>query len=169
MKVILIANISANGKVLLAENPQHQAPPEALGFFVQRANQAGNLIVGRKTFEVLKQFPGGVKQIFPNVEVVVLSKSDDKIEDYKVVDKAKKAISFLEEKGFNEIIIGGGAKTYSAFLDKDLVTDIYFNTIPIVIGSGGIIGQSEDLFLKFKIAETKLLTPEIVQVHFEKA
>jgi hypothetical protein len=89
MKVILIANISADGKVLLAENPQHQAPPEA-------------------------------------------------------------------------------AKTYTAFLDKDLVTDIYFNTIPIVIGDGGIIGHSDELNLKFKIAETKLLTPEIAQIHFEK-
>jgi riboflavin biosynthesis pyrimidine reductase len=85
-----------------------------------------------------------------------------------VVDKPKKAITYLEEKGFTEIIIGGGAKTYTAFLDKDLVTDIYFNTIPIVIGDGGIIGDSDELNLKFKIVETKLLTPEIAQIHFEK-
>ncbi|WP_255549689.1 hypothetical protein [Flavobacterium sp. HJJ] len=38
MKVILIANISANGQVLLAGNPAHEAPQDALGFFVQEAN-----------------------------------------------------------------------------------------------------------------------------------
>jgi dihydrofolate reductase len=169
MKTVIIANVSANGKVLLAENPQHQAPPEALGFFVQRANQAGNLIIGKKTYEVLKQFPGGVKAILPSAELVILSKSEEKIEGYKVVDKAKKAISWLEEKGFAEIVIGGGAKTYSSFLEKDLVSDIYFNIIPIVIGSGGIIGNADDLYLKFKVAESSMLTPEIVQIHFEKA
>ena len=38
---------------------------------------------------------------------------------------------------------GGGVQTYNAFLDKDLVTDIYFNVTPMVIGDGGVIYSNE--------------------------
>ncbi|HEY4322480.1 MAG TPA: dihydrofolate reductase [Mucilaginibacter sp.] len=168
MKVTLIANLSANGKVLLAENPQHAAPQEALGFFVQKANEIGNLIIGRKTFEVLQQFPGGIKQFFPNVEVVLLSRSNIENKDFKVFGKPEEAINFLKGKGFNEIIIGGGAHTYNAFLEHDLITDIYFNFIPMVIGDGGIIGVGDNLNLKFKITEQKPLTNGIAQIHLSK-
>ncbi|TZF99203.1 hypothetical protein FW781_04565 (plasmid) [Chryseobacterium panacisoli] len=36
MKVILIANLSANGQVLLVENPVHETPQEALGISYNR-------------------------------------------------------------------------------------------------------------------------------------
>jgi hypothetical protein len=37
MRVTLTANLFANGQILLAANPKHQAPNEALGFFIQKA------------------------------------------------------------------------------------------------------------------------------------
>ena len=36
MKVTLIASVSANGKVLLANNPNHQIAPEVMEFLVQK-------------------------------------------------------------------------------------------------------------------------------------
>lgn len=48
MKVAVIANISANGKVLFAENDNHQVPQEAMGIFREVANQSGNLSSWRK-------------------------------------------------------------------------------------------------------------------------
>jgi dihydrofolate reductase len=168
MKVILIANISANGKVLLAENTHHQAPPEALGFFVQQVVKKGNVIIGRKTFEVLQHFPGGTQQVFPGVEIVLLSDDDQKDSGVKVVGSVKKAIRYLEEKGFNEIIVGGGTKTYNAFLEEDLITDIYFNYIPLIIGDGGVIGKGDELTTSFKLEEYKLLTEGVVQIHLVK-
>ena len=168
MNVILIANLSANGKVLLAENPKHTAPQEALGFFVQKANEIGNLVIGRKTFEVLQQLPGGLKIYFPNVEIVVLSGSTIESEMVKVVAKPEEAIEFLKQKGFHDITIGGGAATYNVFLEHNLVTEIYFNTIPKIIGDGGVIGVSDNLNTQFNIVEQKLLTASIGQIHLRK-
>lgn len=169
MKVTLIANISANGRVLLSENPKHQAPPEALGFFVQTVREAGNLIIGNRTLEVLKQFPGGPKQLFPGAEIVVLSSNGEMNSEYKLLDNPTEAIQYLSGKGFSEVIIGGGTKTYNVFLEKDLVTDIYFNFIPMIIGDGGIIGTGNDLNIRFMLEEYKSLTDDIVQIHLVKA
>ena len=168
MKVTIIANLSANGQLLLAENPAHAAPQEALAFFLQQANIKGNLIIGRKTFDVLQQFPGGVKAFFPNVEIVLLSRSNLNIEGYIVSDSPEHAVKYLTEKGFEEIIIGGGTNVYNEFLEKNLVTDIYFNYLPMIIGDGGVIGRSENLNIKFNIIEQKLLTDNIAQVHFQR-
>jgi dihydrofolate reductase len=168
MKVLLIANVSANGKVLLAENPQHHAPKEAESFFVQQAIQSGNLVLGRKTFEVIEQFFGGVKQALPGVEIVLLSETETTISDFKVVSNPQEAIKHLADKGFNEIAVGGGTKTYNAFLDGDFVTDIYFNFIPIITGYGGVLGTKDELNTKFKLTEHKLLADDIVQLHLTK-
>ncbi len=43
MTVTVIANISANGKVLLTENDNLQVPQEAMSIFMEVANQENNL------------------------------------------------------------------------------------------------------------------------------
>ena len=50
MKVTLIASVSANGKVLLANNPNHQIAPEVMGFLVQKAIESGNIVFGYSTY-----------------------------------------------------------------------------------------------------------------------
>jgi dihydrofolate reductase len=168
MKTVLIANVSANGKVFLATNPEHQAEPEALGFFMQKIVAAGSVVMGRKTYEVLQHFPGGAKQLLPNVDVVLLSSSGKSGADYKVVNSPEDAIAYFKDKGAKEVVIGGGTETYNAFLTKDLVNEIYFNYVPMIISDGGVLGSGKNLTLNFKLAEHKLLTENIVQVHLIK-
>lgn len=47
----------------------------------------------------------------------------------KVVRNPGDAISYLKEKGFEEIIRCGGTNIFNEFLERDLVTDIYFNGV----------------------------------------
>lgn len=168
MKVTLIANLSANGKVLLAENPKHQPPQEAVAFFVQKAIEIGNLILGRKTFQLIEKFFGGIKQALPGVDVVLLSATKTTISDFIVVNNPEDAIKYLKEKGFTEIAVGGGTTAYNAFLDRDFITDIYFNFIPFITGSGGVLATNDALTTNYKLADHKFLTGEIVQLHFTK-
>lgn len=168
MKVTLIANVSANGKVLLTENPYYHEPREALAFFIQYGNRIGNIIFGRKTFDMLDGGFGNAKTVFPQADLVIMSKSPDDIGSYTVLDTAQKVIEYYTKKGFGEILVGGGAGIYNLFLGQQLVTDIIFNYIPVIVGQGGILGHSETLATQFKIVDQKLLTPEIVQVHYSR-
>lgn len=167
MKVTIVANISANGKVLLSDNPHHQLPQEAMGFYLKLANQVGNLVIGAKTFENFLAFPDPVKALFKGIEIVVLSDEAVSVDNYKVVNNPEEAIDYLSQKGFKEIAIGGGTGTFNAFLEGDFVTDIYFNISPIVTGDGGTLGARNDLNTSFKVAACEA-NDSYVQLHLAK-
>ncbi|MBO9728550.1 MAG: dihydrofolate reductase family protein [Chitinophaga sp.] len=169
MTITLVANISANGKVLLSENKHHEAPPAAVSSFIQVAMQAGNMVLGRSTFAFIDQLPEAAKGFLNGLEVVLLSNTLQDTATYKVVNSPEAAIKYLQEKGFNNIAVGGGTKTYNAFLNEDLVTDIYFNIIPVITGNGGELGTNVNLEATFKLKEQQLLTDDIVQLHLTKA
>jgi dihydrofolate reductase len=168
MKATLIANVSANGKVLLGENPNHQVPQAALAFYMEKAIQAGNLILGRKTFDLILQYPEA-RQAFSGVEIVLLSTTSKQATEFKVAETPEQALEYLAAKGFSEVIIGGGTQTYSAFLHKGLVTELYLNIIPVITGDGGVMGTEDDLFVKINVAEHRLLTDSIIQLHLSAA
>lgn len=168
MKVTLIANISANGKVLLSENTRYEAPQEAMGIFMEIATRAGNLVIGKKTFEMLQRVMGDIKGAFPGVELILLSASRTVTNDYKVVGNPEEAISYLTEKGYLEIAVGGGTITYNAFLEKDLITDIYFNIHPVIVGDGGVLGTDHTLATRFQLLSHKQVGEHIVQLHLNK-
>lgn len=167
MKVTVIANISVNGRVLLSDNPAHQLPQEAMMFYLKFANQVGNLVIGLKTFQNFQNFPQEIKLLFKEVEIVVLSDKPFIVEGYKVVLSPKEAIEYMAAKGVHEMAVGGGTATFNAFIDKDLVTDIYLNISPLITGNGGTIGNYRELNTKFEIIEHKL-TNGFIQLHLTK-
>ncbi|KXH85373.1 dihydrofolate reductase family protein [Chryseobacterium kwangjuense] len=167
MKLTVIANISANGRILIADNPHHQLPPEAMEFYVQFVRQVGNVVIGSKTFENFLKFPKEVKELFNGIEIIILSESHDVTDGYKTVRSPEEAIEYMSTKGVQEIAIGGGVGTFNAFIDKDLVTDIYFNINPLITGAGGILGNNDELNSKFKHKEQKLKNG-FVQLHLTK-
>ncbi|MCW3466189.1 dihydrofolate reductase family protein [Chitinophaga nivalis] len=167
MKIALIVNIAANGKVLLSENTSYQAPQEAIPLFMEVATRAGNLVMGRSTFEMLQKVFPDVKAAFPGVELVVISASTPTT-DYKVVGSPEEAIDYLTEKGSVEIAVGGGPITYNAFLEKDLVTDLYFNILPVVVGHGGVLVTDDALTTRFKLVYHKGIGADIVQLYLTR-
>jgi dihydrofolate reductase len=168
MKLILVADVSANGKLLLTDNPNHPVPKAGVDFYMQKVNQAGNLIIGSKTLETFQHHFGGIQQLFPGIEVVVLSRSSNEANGCKVVHSPEEAVNFLQEKGFKEIVVGGGVQIYNVFLNRDMLTDIYFNYVPVIAGDGGTLGTAADLLTSFELMEHKLLGEGIVQIHLCK-
>jgi dihydrofolate reductase len=168
MKLILVADVSANGKLLLTDNPNHPVPKATVDFYIQKVTQAGNLIIGNKTLEAFQQHFGGIQQIFPGIEVVVLSRSSNEAKDWKVVRSPEEAVNHLQKRGFEEIIVGGGVQIYNIFLNRDMLTDIYFNYVPVIVGDGGTLGTATNLLTYFELIENKLLNEGIVQMHLRK-
>lgn len=167
MKVTVIANISANGRILIADNPHHQLPPEAMEFYVQFVKQVGNVVIGLKTFENFLKFPKEVKELFNGIEIIILSDKPYTVDGYKTVSSPEEAVAYMSGKGVQEIAVGGGAGTFNAFIDKDLVTVIYFNINPIITGAGAILGSNSELNAKFKHKGQKIKNG-FVQLHLAK-
>lgn len=101
-------------------------------------------------------------------EIVVLSNNHEARSGHKTVHTPEEAVEYLRGKGMEEIIVGGGVQTYNVFLDKDLVTDIYFNVTPMVIGDGGTIGSKDDLFVKFDKMNYEPIIENVIRLHLSK-
>jgi dihydrofolate reductase len=168
MKRILIADVSANGKLLLTDNPKHPVPKASVDFYIAKVMQAGNLVIGTKTYEVFQQHFGGIQELFPGIDVVVISRSGSEANGCTVVKSPEEAVAYLQNKGFEEIVVGGGVQIYNLFLNKDMLTDLYFNYVPVIVGDGGILGTGDDLVSHFEVAEHTLLDEGVMQVHFSK-
>ncbi|WP_282638657.1 dihydrofolate reductase family protein [Sphingobacterium thalpophilum] len=167
MKVTVIANISANGRILLSDNPHHQLPPEAMEFYIQFVRQVGNVVIGLKTFENFLKFPSEVKALFNGIEIIILSAGPYTAEGYKTVASPEKAIQYMSSKGVQEIAVGGGAGTFNAFIDKDLVTDIYLNINPLITGAGATFGNNSELNSKFT-PKNQTLKNGFIQLYLTK-
>lgn len=104
---------------------------------------------------------------FSGIEIVLVSTEPPTTDTHKVVNSPEEAIKYLSEKGFGEIAIGGGTKTYNSFFEKDLVTDIYFNISLLITGDGGVLANKIDLDTKFKLVDHKI-NGEFIQLHLAK-
>lgn len=168
MKIVLVADISANGRLLLTDNVNHPVPETTVAFYIQTAIEAGCLIIGRKTFEVFEHDFGGVAQLFPGTEIVVLSQTTFAKEGVTVMQDHKDAIDYLRKKGFQNLVVGGGTQVYNLFINDGLLTDIYFNYVPVIVGDGGVLGSVDGLIADFRLAEHKIIDTNILQVHYTR-
>ncbi len=166
--MILVATVTANGRVLLAENMQDvAAPAEALGVFAEKGREAGCMIMGRSTHNMIMQVPG-MKEAYGGIELVVLSGSRDTGEGPRVAASPEEALDYLRGKGYGSVVVAGGVKTYNAFLAGDLVTDMFLSVVPVVISGGGLLSTGGDRVVRFCTTGERKVTGEVMQLHFSK-
>ena len=165
MKVQLVANLAANGELVLVKHANsYEAPAEVSEMGMAIAMESGNIIMGALTYQM---FAPIMKDVFANLEVVVLSSKDagDGVYSAKT---AEEAVKYLESKGFEKACVLGGTKTYNAFLEAGLADDLFFNLFPVVIGGGGTLETASEKILNYKLAESKT-HGDITMLHFAKA
>lgn len=74
MKVQLVANLAANGELVLAQHANsYEAPSEVSGMGMTVAMECGNVIMGSVTYQ---KFAPVMKDVFAKLKVVVLSSKD---------------------------------------------------------------------------------------------
>ncbi|KZE78436.1 dihydrofolate reductase family protein [Myroides marinus] len=169
MKISLIANISINGKVLVSDNPLYKLPKEAFTFYLDIAHQIGNLVIGYNTFQNFQNSPQEVIDLFKGIEIIVLSTNQSHVvKGYTFISSPEEAIAYMTTKGITELAIGGGTGTFNAFIDKELVTDLYININPLFIGGSDILGIRNNISTKFDIVTHKEYNGSI-KLHLTKS
>ncbi|MCD7777120.1 MAG: hypothetical protein LUH47_01260 [Clostridiales bacterium] len=74
MNVQLVANLAANGQLILAEQSSaYESPAEISGMGIAKAMECGNVVMGTVTYNM---FAPMMKEIFSKLEVVVLTSND---------------------------------------------------------------------------------------------
>ncbi|GIO16209.1 hypothetical protein J19TS2_57640 [Cohnella xylanilytica] len=165
MKTIMWATLTANGNYAQS-GPENPPKPEALGDFAAQAQAAGNFIVGRKTFEGMRG--NGGPGPFADLDIVVVSKSASAIPGVTVVGSPREALSYLERRGHQAALIGGGADIHNSFLSEGLVDEVIFNVAPVLEGKGLnlLIDQESYRYRHVELLDCKPLGGGVVQLRY---
>ncbi len=165
MKVELVANLAANGELILAaQSTAYEAPPEIGSMAFVKAGECGNIIMGLTTYQMFAPLVGDIL----NALTVVVLNPEEVEGDVYTAKSPEDAVSYLEGKGFETACVAGGAMTYNSFLAAGCADELFFNIFPIVIGGGGTLETTPDSVLGgYKLAGAEA-NGDIAMLHFVK-
>lgn len=160
MKTFLIAAITADG--FIARNSSHLASwtsKEDKQFFIQKTKEAGVVVMGLNTFKTMgKPLPGRHN--------IVYAPPGTTLEGIEITqDDPKTLLSKLEQKGFKEVAICGGATIYTMFLEAGAIDTLYLTIEPIVFGTG-IHLFNKELDVKLQLESVEKLNEQTVLLEY---
>ncbi len=132
----------------------------------------GNMIIGRRTFEIMLQDDEFNISNLNEIKTVVVAHEGElvKIHNPKFVLRAKspqEAIDILHTQGFETIMVCGGGGLNTSFMKENLIDEIYLDIEPIVFGKGIRLFAETDFEANLELIETKKLSPNEIQLHYK--
>jgi dihydrofolate reductase len=134
MKVILFSAISINGMIADKDGKEDFLSDSHWRRVVSLIEEAGAVVMGGGTYRTLEHWENNFDDL-DGVEKVVVTQEGVK-EGYVSRENPRETIEFLEEKGYEKLVLVGGSKLTSSFLDEDLVDEIVLSIEPVIIPYG---------------------------------
>ncbi len=164
MKVMLIAAISANGKI--AEKTDQSSldwtSKEDTRFFIDKTKEAGTVVMGRKTFATINKPLKGRR-------LIVLTRTPEKEPAMEGVEYTFEAPGTLcrrlEAEGVQTLALAGGGSVYAQFLEAGLVTDVYLTIEPILFGDGVNLAEGFNR-IPMTLQSVTQLNPQTVLLYY---
>jgi dihydrofolate reductase len=166
MKVILYAAITTNGLVAGKEDDTSWTSKEEWDSFRKVILDCGNVVIGRRTYELMRESNELIEGAFH----VVVTSTPEKFTDSQnviFVDSPQEALSRLRGKDFDSACVSGGGELNGSFLKENLVDEIYLDIEPIALGKGIPLFVADDFKQKLELLEVKNLSPQTVQLHYK--
>ncbi len=134
MKVILLMAITLDGRI--GKTPDHfpdWTGPEDKKLFVEITRRAGVLIMGSKTFDT-------IGSPLPGRKNVVLTRDKSRISRWDNLvftdDPPGVILKKLEQEGYTEAILTGGAMVNALFAEEGLIDELVITIAPKIFGYG---------------------------------
>ncbi len=132
--------------------------------FVKATNQAGVIVMGDKTYQTIgRPLPG-------RLNIVLTSRPAARQNipgQLEFTDQSPvKLIEGLKNRGYNKIILAGGATTNALFLKQNLIDEIWLTIEPKIFGQGLSLFKDVDVNLDLELIEVKRLDKNVIQVRY---
>src|SRR3989338_8570587 len=153
MKVVIYMAISSDGFIAREDGSTNFVSDAEWINYSKFVNSAGNIIIGRKTYEIMKKNKEFDK--LGNIFVVVVSNKDIKTteKNYLFVKSPQEALECLQKKNFNVAVVSGGAKINTSFVKENLVDEIVLDVESEILGKG--IKLFDDIEPRLKLISKK--------------
>lgn len=164
MNVILIAAVSADGKIASASDQSSLdwTSKEDLKFFVQKTKECGVVVMGRKTFETIG------KPLKDRLVIVMTHdvKAHSPMEGVEFTSESpQELVERLTREGKLCIAVAGGSQIYSQFLQAGLVTELFLTVEPVLFGSGVPLATGFDR-MKLVLEDATRLGEQAMLLHY---
>jgi len=170
MKVILYMAMSANGCIATQDNETPWSKAE-WGSFSGVVKQTGNMVIGRKTYEIMER-----KKEFSNLGnplVIVLSKTKSKHklgnEENNVVfvRSPQEALNVLQEKEYTTAMVAGGSEINTSFMRENVVDELFLDIEPLIFGKGIPLFATDHFEKKLDLVNVTNLSENTIQLHYK--
>ena len=157
--------ITANGYIA-KENNQTPWNEDTWSSYYRIARQYKAIIIGKKTYEIMKEFNDFEK--IGNPFVIILSTSlSEKSDNLIVVKSIEETIKILNERGFKEVLICGGSKLNSSFLKENLMDEIILDIDSKIFGNGIPLFNKTDNDLRLSLISVKKISDKLYQTYYK--
>lgn len=162
MRIILHLAISTDGFIAKSNGDSDWVSPADEKLFTSRILEAGCLVVGRKTFE---QYRGSIYPVEGVLNILLTSKQIQ-YPNVLTATSPQAAVELANKKGCYGILVAGGGKTSAAFLDANLIDEIYFSVYPLIFGQGIKPFEGQAFEKKLELIGSKNLEDGLVELHY---
>ena len=157
--------MTPNGFIAKTDDDTSWISAEEWNSYSSITRNAGNLIVGHRTYDILTKQPEFSE--LKDVKLVVVSTKEIKLlaDNHLVAGSPKEALKSFENA--KEVIVAGGGNLNASFLAEDLVDEIYLDIEPIIFGNGIPLFQEKDFENRLIFLGMKNITQNEVQLHYQ--
>ena len=170
MKITLFMTISVNGIIARENGDEDFLSDNNWNSFVEVVQEAGCVIWGRKTYEiVLSNYGEKYLNTIKDVKKVVVSTDlSFRVQDGIILVKSpEEAIESLRKLGFNSAVVSGGSSLNSSFVKENLINEIILNVEPVVVGKGIPLFSSQEFDLKLSEPKIENFVDGIIQLKYK--
>ena len=135
--------------------------------FTSKIKEYRCIVMGRKTYE-------SAEKLFPYenaLNIVLTSSAIVSTDERKYVflkAKPQEVIKYVQDKGFDQILLIGGTDTVTDFLSQNLVNDIFITFHPYLFGNGKkIFNDIPNFETKLKLVSSTQLKPGLLTLHYQ--
>ena len=163
MKVTLLMAITVDGKT--GKNPDHfpdWTGKEDKHLFREITEKAGAVIMGSKTFDTMGSPLPGRKNI-------VLTRRRDRLSKWPNLvftgQEPGEILNGLQQDGFSEVILAGGATINLLFAKARLIDEIIVTIVPKIFGTG-ISLFPEKIDLSLSLYDVKRIGKDLIMARY---
>lgn len=161
MRITLVMVESIGGETTDGEKPPYEwASPEDQEQFYAEISRVRLIIMGRKTYESIKNI---IKPTSDIRRIVMTSKPEDFEKEHinGQLDFSSALpndlVQGLEQEGYKEALLVGGPELNESFLNEHLVTNIQVTIEPRIFGEGKRFVNGLQKSVQLKLIESRVL------------
>lgn len=134
--------------------------------FEKKIKETGCIVVGRKTFD---QYYDDLYPVEGVTNIVLTNDAtrQDKNENVIFVPSPKEALQVAEQEGHDKVLLIGGGHANGAFIQDNLIDEVFLSVHPLVLGEGIKIFENFRKQVDLEFVGSKEMEEGLIQLHYK--